>query len=59
MDMVDIKDKMELVWCEYGAPYLQQITKSDEGVKICKMNLSTRPSAASPEDALMQFLGGY
>jgi len=59
LKMEDDPDLYELVWQEYGAPYFQEITKSEEGVKICRMHLSTKPSASSPEDALMQLLGGY
>lgn len=59
ISFLDETDKYELVWREYGSPYLQEITKTDEGVKICKMNLSTKPRSTSPEDALMQLLGGY
>lgn len=51
-------DKLELVWKEYGKPYLQQITKTDSGVKIARMTLSTKPVATSPEDALMGILQG-
>ena len=43
---------------ENGNPYFQEITKTDDGVKIARMNLSSRPSPTSPEDALLQFLGG-
>lgn len=59
ISFLDETDKYELVWREYGSPYLQEITKTDEGVKICKMNLSSKPRSTSPEDALMQLLGGY
>lgn len=59
ISFLDETDKYELVWREYGSPYLQEITKTDECVKICKMNLSTKPRSTSPEDALMQLLGGY
>lgn len=59
ISFLDETDKYELVWREYGSPYLKEITKTDECVKICKMNLSTKPKATSPEDALMQLLRGY
>lgn len=59
ISFLDETDKYELVWREYGSPYLQEITKTDECVKIYKMNLSTKPRSMSPEDALMQLLGGY
>ena len=58
ISFLDEADKYELVWREYGNPYFQEITKTDDGVKIAKMNLSSRPSSTSPEDALLQFLGG-
>ena len=50
-------DKMELVWREFGKPYLQQITRTDEGVKIAKLVLSNKPVANSPEYALMSLFG--
>lgn len=53
------KDRYELVWQEFGEPYYQEITPSEDGVKICRMFLSTKPTATSPEDAIMQLLGGY
>ena len=59
ISFLDETDKYELVWREYGSPYLQEITKMDDCVKIYKMNLSTKPISMSPEDALMQLLGGY
>lgn len=59
ISFLDETDKYELVWREYGSPYLQEITKTDECVKIYKMNLSTKSRSMSPEDALMQLLGGY
>jgi len=52
-------DLYELVWQEFGSAYLQEITKEDGAVKICRMHLSTKPAASSPEDELMQLLGGY
>ena len=58
INFLDDTDKYELVWREYGNPYFQEITKTEDGVKIAKMNLSSRPSSTSPEDALLQFLGG-
>lgn len=59
ISFLDETDKYELVWREYGSPYLQEITKTDECVKIYKMNLSSKSRSMSPEDALMQLLGGY
>ena len=55
IDFLDEPDKYELVWQEYGNPYLQEITKTDEGIKIASMNLSSKPSATSPEEALLEF----
>ena len=43
MDIVGKKDKMELVWSQFGAPFLQQITPTDSGVDIARMILSDRP----------------
>lgn len=51
-------DKLELVWREFGKPYLQQITKSQSGVKITRRNLSTRPVAGSPQDAILGIMQG-
>lgn len=59
IDFLDDADRYELVYREYGNPYFQEITKTDEGIKIARMNLSTKPSAASPYDALLQLLGSY
>lgn len=55
-------DKLELVWREFGKPYLQQITKGQSGFEIARMTLSTKPVVSSPEDALkglLQGLGSY
>lgn len=44
----------EYVWREYGNPYLDTITREDDGsTKIVRMNLSSRPRAASPDDAFI------
>lgn len=51
-------DKLELVWKEFGKPYLQQISKGQSGVDIARMTLSTKPVASTPEDALMGILQG-
>lgn len=59
INFLDEADKYELVYREYGNPYFQEITKTDNGVKIARTNLSTKPSAASPYDALLQLLGSY
>lgn len=58
MDLVDFGDKAELVWPEFGKPYFQQITKTDNGVKIARMILSRKPVVADPSDALMELLKG-
>ena len=50
----------EYVWREYGNPYLDTITRETDGsTKIVRMNLSSRPRAASPDDALLQLLDSY
>ena len=54
MDMLDSPDKMELVWPEYGQPYIQQITKSDDGVKIARVMLSKTPVVADPNDVMLE-----
>lgn len=59
IDFLDEPDKYELVWQEYGNPYLQEITKTDEGIKIARMNLSSKPSATSPEEPLLEFFNSY
>lgn len=51
-------DRMELVWPEFGSPYLQQITKTDDGVNIARLLLSNKPVVSSPEDALMDLFQG-
>ena len=57
-DLVDEGDKAELVWPEYGKPYFQQITKSDEGVKIARMILSMKPAVANESEVLRDLLMG-
>ena len=59
IDFLEEVDKYELVWREYGHPFLQEITRKESGVEIARMNLSSKPTATSPENALMQLLGGY
>lgn len=62
IEPIEGADKMELVWPEYGDPYLMQITSGDGKVDIAKMVLSHNPVAISEADALMQLLnslGGY
>lgn len=41
IDNPNTGDKEELVWSEFGAPYVQQITKVESGVNICRCYLST------------------
>ena len=57
-DMIDEGDKMEIVWKEYGKPYAQQITKTNDGVKIARMNLSRQPIVVSEADAAAEMLKG-
>ena len=57
-DMIDEGDKMEIVWKEYGKPYAQQITKTNDGVKIARMNLSRQPKIVSEADAAAEMLKG-
>lgn len=57
-DMVNEGDKAELVWPEFGKPYFQQITQTDDGVKIAKMVLSRKPYVADESEALMNLLQG-
>ena len=57
-DMIDEGDKMEIVWEEYGKPYAQQITKTNDGVKIARMNLSRQPKVVSEADAAAEMLKG-
>lgn len=58
VDLVNEGDKGELVWPEYGKPYFQQITKTDDGVKIARMILSRKPYVADEGEALMNLLQG-
>ena len=57
IDFIGEADKYELVWRESGVPFLQEITKTEEGVKILRMNLSTQPTSTSPDAAILQMLG--
>ena len=57
-DLVDEGDKAELVWPEYGKPFFQQITKTDDGVKIARMVLSSKPYVADEAEALRDMLMG-
>ena len=59
VDLVNDGDKAELVWPEYGKPFFQQITKTDDGVKIARMILSKEPYVADPSEALMDLLMGF
>lgn len=56
MDLPDEGDKAELVWPEFGSPYLQQITKGPGEVGICRMILSEDPVIGTPEDALQSLI---
>ena len=57
-DLVDEGDKAELVWPEFGKPFFQQITKTDEGVKIARMVLSSKPYVANGNEVMRDMLGG-
>lgn len=57
-DMVDEGDKAELVWPEFGKPYFQQITKTDNGVNIARMVLTSKPYVADEGEALKELLQG-
>lgn len=54
----DEKDKYELIWPEYGKPYYQQIVKTDKGISLVRMILSSKPYAATEEEALRELLQG-
>ena len=58
VDLVNEGDKAELVWPEFGKPFFQQITKTDEGVKIARMVLSSKPYVADESEALREMLMG-
>lgn len=58
VDLVNGGDKAELVWPEYGKPFFQQITKTDDSVKIARMVLSRKPYASNEEEALRDMLMG-
>ena len=58
VDLVDEGDKAELVWPEYGKPFFQRITKTDEGVNIARMVLSRKPYVADEAEALRDMLMG-
>ena len=58
VDLVNEGDKAELVWPEFGKPFFQRITKTDEGVKIARMVLSSKPYVADESEALRDMLMG-
>ena len=58
MDLVNEGNKAELVWPEFGKPYIQQITPNDEGVKIARIVLSQKPYVADEMEALMNLMQG-
>ena len=58
VDLVNEGDKAELVWPEFGKPYFQQITKIDDGVKIARMVLSSKPYVADGSEAMRDLLMG-
>ena len=58
VDLVNEGDKAELVWPEFGKPFFQQITKTDDGVKIARMVLSSKPYVANEGEALRDMLMG-
>ena len=58
VDLVNEGDKAELVWPEFGKPFFQQTTKTDEGVKIARMVLSSKPYVADESEALRDMLMG-
>ena len=58
VDLVDEGDKAELVWPEFGKPFFQQITTTDDGVKIARMVLSSKPYVADESEALRDMLMG-
>lgn len=60
MQTIDGTKHFEYIWREYGHPYLDTIIKNDDGTyKIIRLNLSSKPHAASPDEALIQMLGSY
>lgn len=58
VDLANEGDKAELVWPEFGKPFFQQITKTDDGVKIARMVLSSKPYVADESEALRDMLMG-
>lgn len=57
-DYTEIGDKGELVWPEFGKPYLQEITQLEDRVTIARMLLSRTPYAATEGEALLDILQG-
>lgn len=58
VELVDEGDKAELVWPEYGKPFFQQITNTDDGVKIARMVLSGKPYVADESEVLRDLFMG-
>lgn len=57
---IDGSARFEYIWREYGHAYMDTINKQDDGTyKIIRMNLSRKPQAASPDEAIIQMLGSY
>ena len=57
---LDGKFRFEYVWREYDHPYINSIIRKNDGsMKIVRMNLSFRPQANSPDEALIQMLNSY
>jgi len=60
MEAIDGSARFEYIWREYGHAYMDTINKQDDGTyKIIRMNLSRKPQAASPDEAIIQMLGSY
>lgn len=59
IDFLEDDKLYEFVWRQYGNPYFLVISKTDEGISGCRINLSLKPAASSPENALIQMLGSY
>ena len=58
LDVLESTSKMELVWFPIGKPYLQMISKGENGFDIARMILSNQPYAASEEQVLWDLLRG-
>lgn len=59
IDFIEDDKQYEFVWRQFGNPYFLVINKTEEGIKLCRINLSVKPSATSPDEALIQMLGSY